>query len=85
MHGENAALVLLKLFVSGNERYHTTDAPLIHERNSFYVCKQQTIHHTKEPQKYNHTMIWRGINANINIMRYGISIFSDDICNLPGD
>jgi len=29
--------------------------------------------------------LWRGINANMNIMRYGIYNFSDDICNLPGD
>ena len=28
LHGKIAAVVLLKLFISGNERCHTTEAPL---------------------------------------------------------
>jgi len=27
LHGKTAASVILKLFISGNERCHTTDAP----------------------------------------------------------
>ena len=27
LHGKTAVSVLLKLFIRGNERYHTTDAP----------------------------------------------------------
>ena len=27
LHGETAVTVLLKLYISGNERYHCTDVP----------------------------------------------------------
>ena len=57
MHDKIAALVLLKLFFSGNERCHTTDAPLAHERNSIYKCKQHTLHDPGRPEKYNYTMM----------------------------
>jgi len=44
LHGKTAASILLKLFISGNERCHTTDAPLAHERNATFKCKQHKIH-----------------------------------------
>ena len=44
MHGKTAASVLLKLFISGTEISHTTDAPLAHDQNSIFKCKQHTIH-----------------------------------------
>jgi len=43
-HEKIAASILLKLFISGYGRCHTTDAPLAHEWNSIFKCKQHTIH-----------------------------------------
>jgi len=50
LHGKIAASVLLKLFISGNERYHTTNAPLAHEWTSIFKCKQHTINDSKGPE-----------------------------------
>jgi len=65
LHGNIAASVLLKLFISGNEKWHTTDAPLAHEQNSIFKCKQDTIHDSWGPEKYNFTM-----------MKYGATFYS---------
>jgi len=43
--GKIAASVLLKLFINGNERCYTTDAP-------FFKCKQHTIHDPRGPEKF---------------------------------
>ena len=40
-----AASVLLNLLISGDERWHTTEAPLAHERNSIFKCKQHLSKH----------------------------------------
>ena len=45
LHEKTAASVLLKLFISSNEWCHTTDAPLAHEQNSIFKCKQHTCTH----------------------------------------
>jgi len=63
LHGKIAASVLLKQFISGNERYHTTDP--VHERNSIFKCKQHIIHDPWGPEKYNFTM-----------MKYGATFYS---------
>ena len=47
---ENSSLGFLKLFISGNERCHTTDAPLAHNRNSIFKCKQQTLYNYWGPE-----------------------------------
>jgi len=44
LHEKTAASVLLKLFISGNEWCHTTDAPLAHERNSIFKWKHIHVH-----------------------------------------
>jgi len=51
LHGKTAASVLLKLLISSNERCHTTDAPLAHEQNSIFKCKQHTIYDPRGPEK----------------------------------
>ena len=53
LHGKIAASVLLKLFISSNERCHTTDAPLAHEQKSFFKCKQHTLLDPKGPELHN--------------------------------
>jgi len=57
LDGKIAASVLLKLFISSNEWCHTTNAPLSHERNSIFKCKQHTIHDPWGPEKYNYTIM----------------------------
>ena len=37
LHEEKTSSVLLKLFISGNEECHTTDAPLAHERKRLLI------------------------------------------------
>jgi len=56
---KTAASVLLKLFISSNEWSHTTDAPLAHERNSIFKCKQHTctLFDHGGPEKYNYKMM----------------------------
>ena len=55
VHGKKAAMVLLKLFISGTERCNTTaclpaclpsclSVCLSHELNAIFKCKQHTIH-----------------------------------------
>jgi len=60
MHGKKAASVLLKLFISGNERCHTSDAQA-HEQISIFKCKHHTIHDPWWPEKYNYTMMKYGV------------------------
>jgi len=50
LHGKTAASVLLKLFISENERCHSTHA-LAHERDSIFKCKQHTIQYPWGPGK----------------------------------
>ena len=59
LHEKTSASVLLKLFISGNEWWHTTDAPLAHEQNSIFKCKQHTctLHDPWGPEKYDYTMM----------------------------
>ena len=59
LHEKTAASVLLKLFISSNEWCHTTDAPLAHDRNSIFKCKQHTctVHDPWGPEKYDNTMM----------------------------
>ena len=40
LNEKTASSVLLKLFISGNERFRTTNAPLAHEQNYILKCKQ---------------------------------------------
>jgi len=42
LHGKIEASVLLKLFISGNEICHSTDAPY-RMSGSIFKCKQHTI------------------------------------------
>jgi len=58
LHEKTAASVLLKLFTSSNEWFHTTDALLAHEQNSIFKCKQHTctLHDPWRPEKYDYTM-----------------------------
>ena len=44
LHWKIAATVLFKLFISGNGRCHTNDAPKRMGRTLFFKCKQHTIH-----------------------------------------
>jgi len=44
LHGKIAALVLLKLFISGYERCHTTDAPCAFMSGTLFKCKKHTFH-----------------------------------------
>ena len=59
LHEKTAASDLLKLFISGNEWWHTTDAPLAHEQNSIFKCKQHTctLHDPWGPDTYDYTMM----------------------------
>ena len=52
MHGKIAASVLLKLFISGNESCHTTDARIAREWNSIFKCKQHIIHNPRGSENY---------------------------------
>jgi len=45
LHEKTAASALLKLFIGGNEKCHTTDAPLAHEQNSIFKYRQHTFHY----------------------------------------
>ena len=49
------ASVLLKLFISGDERCHTTNTPLAYERNSIFKCKQHSIYDLTDSDKYTFT------------------------------
>jgi len=57
MHDKTEASVLLKLFISGNERCHTTDAPYRMSRTLFSSVNKHTINDPWGPEKYNYTMI----------------------------
>jgi len=47
--GKTATSVLLKLR-NGNEGCQTINAPLAHERNSFFQCKQHTNRDPRVPE-----------------------------------
>ena len=65
--GNIAASVLLKLFINGNNRCQTTDAPLEHERNSIFKCKQHTIHDPWWTKKSLHNdVVWGDIKTTTN-------------------
>jgi len=55
LHEKIAASVLLKLLSSGNERCHTTDAPIAHEQSSSNVNKHTMLIH--KDKKYNYTKV----------------------------
>ena len=51
LHGETAALVLLKLFINGNEICHTTDAPKpLYLKVCRNICEVQFLQRHINPQ-----------------------------------
>jgi len=51
LHGKTAVSVLLKLFINGNERCHTTDATQRMSGTLFLKCKQHTIYKSSAPSE----------------------------------
>ena len=49
--GKLAALVLLKLLITGNKKYHSNDTPAL-ELYSIFKCKRHIIHGSKMIKNY---------------------------------